>query len=165
MLLTTWARREHRDLKPLSVVSDTHARLSPGPKCLSSESLRVLRKGGKLGLTTWSRLGWLPFVQPTLPDFTMEGAFGEMWTNWSTTENVATQLSAAGFVNVDARYHEFKTTMTGIDISLQLCTFVLREKMTDEVRATMKERLLRDYPTEELTPMRFTAVIVTADKA
>ncbi|KAJ7813849.1 S-adenosyl-L-methionine-dependent methyltransferase, partial [Mycena olivaceomarginata] len=79
----------------------------PDAALVVKESFRVLKSGGKLGMTTWISPGWLDSFKIAIEGFTMLPVFTGLY---STKESIAGLIIAAGFTNVDVQGIKFEHT-------------------------------------------------------
>ncbi|KAJ7812611.1 S-adenosyl-L-methionine-dependent methyltransferase [Mycena olivaceomarginata] len=71
------------------------------------ESFRVLKSGGKLGMTIWTSPGWLDSFKIAIKGFTMPPVFTGPF---STKESIAGLITAAGFTDIDVQPIKFEHT-------------------------------------------------------
>ncbi|KAJ7097147.1 S-adenosyl-L-methionine-dependent methyltransferase [Mycena belliarum] len=136
--------------------------LIPDIPLVLKESFRVLKSGGKVGMTTWTGPGWLTSIQAFFPSWAPPPLFtsGPM----ASKESITGLLSAVGFVGIEVKPISFEHTES---VSRYLkYTKPLLEKLlvntgeeTETYEAYMRER----YGDGDLT-LPWEAYVITAEK-
>jgi len=127
----------------------------------AQESFRVLKPGGKLGMTTWVAPGWLPSFQAVIPGFRLPPMFtgGPM----STKEGITDVLTTAGFTNVDVRSLVFDSTDDITRFLRYMREVVFRTVLVGEV-GEKYERYMRERYGDGDFSLTWEAVVITAEK-
>ncbi|KAJ7739566.1 S-adenosyl-L-methionine-dependent methyltransferase [Mycena metata] len=128
---------------------------------VAKESFRVLKSGGKLGITSWVSPGWLESFQAVIPGFTLPPIITEGPT--ATKESTTTFLSAAGFTNVEVQSFKFEHTQ-GLarylnTMKQKIFPTLLVGETAEKYDSYMKER----YGEGDFT-LTWEALVITADK-
>ncbi|KAJ7733932.1 S-adenosyl-L-methionine-dependent methyltransferase [Mycena metata] len=77
------------------------------PALAAKESLRVLRRGGQAGFTSWFRPGWLEALKIAVPEFSLSLPPGTVVT-MSTPDSAARVLADAGFTDIKVEPFKFQ---------------------------------------------------------
>lgn len=102
----------------------------PDPRHGLTNTLRVLRPDGLLGLTSWHTLEWIDLFALSAanirPDLVATRSAFAIPSAWSTTEAVEKELRETGFEGVEVRYVE---TWLGVEDPEALVRFFIRGKV------------------------------------
>ncbi|KAJ7154148.1 S-adenosyl-L-methionine-dependent methyltransferase [Mycena filopes] len=132
----------------------------PDAALVAKESFRVLKSGGKLGMTSWTAPGWLESFVTAVPGFSLPPAFANGPT--ATKESTTALLSAAGFTNIDVQPIKFAHTddiTRYLAYMKQLFTTILVGEKAEKYDAYMRER----YGDGEFA-LTWEAFVITAEK-
>ncbi|KAJ6535126.1 S-adenosyl-L-methionine-dependent methyltransferase [Mycena capillaripes] len=133
----------------------------PDGNLVAKESFRVLKSGGKLGMTSWIAPGWLESFKIAIEGFALPPIFTS--GPFSSKESITAVLTAAGFTDVDVRTLKFEHTddMTHyLTYMRQVVKTVLVGEVAEKYDAYMRER----YGNGDFT-LTWEAFVVTAEKA
>ncbi|KAJ7079386.1 S-adenosyl-L-methionine-dependent methyltransferase [Mycena belliarum] len=135
--------------------------LMPDNPLVLKESFRVLKSGGKVGMTTWITPGWLPSMQAAIPSWTPPPLFtsGPM----ASTEAITGLLRAAGFVGIEVKPISFEHSESVARYFKHMKPLLEKllggEKPSETYEAYMRER----HGDGDLT-LTWEAFVITAEK-
>ncbi|KAJ7150464.1 S-adenosyl-L-methionine-dependent methyltransferase [Mycena crocata] len=134
--------------------------LIPDNELVLKESFRVLKPGGKVGMTSWTAPGWVPSFKIAVPTYAPPPALtnGPM----SSKESITTLLAATGFTNIDVQVCKFdhQDHMPHFLAFMgTLCANVLVGETKERYEAYMRER----FGGGEFT-LSWEAFVITAEK-
>ncbi|KAF7341148.1 Methyltransf-25 domain-containing protein [Mycena venus] len=132
----------------------------PDATLAMKESFRVLKSGGKFGMTSWSSPGWLESVQLGVPGFTVP----PMFTNGpvATKESITSLLTGAGFANINVQPVKFEHT-DDISRYLNYMKEVLKGPLLGEGGEKYDAYMRNRYGDGDFT-LTWEAFVITAEK-
>ncbi|KAJ7718639.1 S-adenosyl-L-methionine-dependent methyltransferase [Mycena metata] len=134
--------------------------LIPDAALVTKESFRVLKSGGKLGMTSWTSPGWVESFLAGIPGFSLPSVFTEGPT--ATKESTTSLLTAAGFTNVDVQPVKFEHTQS-IGRYLRNMREVFPALLVGETAERYDSYMEGRYGDGDFT-LTWEAIVITADK-
>jgi ubiquinone/menaquinone biosynthesis C-methylase UbiE len=144
----------------------THILMNFGPQLLADpmlalrETHRILRKGGCMGFTCWTKPGWIPSVMEAFPSFSPP----PLLSNWKDPGAIKAILSSLGFEEITVSTLDFKTRETNLDAYLELMKLLLSKLLVGDNAVVYEKHMRAKYARGE-TEMSWQALIVSAVKA
>ncbi|KAJ7079392.1 S-adenosyl-L-methionine-dependent methyltransferase [Mycena belliarum] len=135
--------------------------LMPDNALVLKESFRVLKSGGKIGMTTWITPGWLPTMQAAIPSWTPPPLFtsGPL----ATTESINGILRAAGFVGIEVKPMSFEHCSESVESFLKNMRPLLGTLLGGEQHSETYEAYMRERHGDGVT-LTWKAFVITAEK-
>lgn len=129
---------------------------------MTTESHRVLRKGGITSFTSWTKLGWLPTIQLADPSFATPAVTTGLW---ATPSFLTSTLLSLGFDDVKITPYDFICETRNLEGYMDGMKGFLGNVVKGEVEGRLR-KLLEDERVGGDGIMRFSwaALIVSAVK-
>ena len=121
---------------PFQSAKFTHVLMNFGPQLMRDaekmlkETHRILKTGGTIGFTTWTKPGFMPSFMTVFPDFN-PGAT-PVAGEWRDTSKMTEILTAIGFHDVEVNPVDFETDQKDIDGYLELMSDFLMAKFLQQ---------------------------------
>jgi len=132
----------------------------PDAALAMKESFRVLKSGGKLGMTSWISPGWVESFQAAIPEFSMPPMFTDGPV--STKESIATLLTTAGFAHIDVQTIKFEHT-DDMSRYLKYMKEVAKAVLVGDIGGKYDAYMRQRYGNGDFT-LTWEAFVITADK-
>ena len=151
---------------PFEDAKFTHVLMNFGPQLMKDaqqmlkDSHRVLRPGGTIGFTTWTKPGFIPSIMAVFPDFN-PGAT-PVAGEWRDAQKMTEILTAIDFHNVEVNPVDFETNEEDIDGYLELMSDFLMAKFLQQ--GDNKEKYTQYMRQPGKMKMAWQALVVTARK-
>ncbi|KAJ6622962.1 S-adenosyl-L-methionine-dependent methyltransferase [Mycena sp. CBHHK59/15] len=126
----------------------------------TTKSFRVLKSGGKLGLTSWTSPGWLDTFKAGIPGYTVPPLLTS--GPWASKESITDLLVAEKFTDVDVQPVKFEHT-DHIDKFLSYIKSVFSTMLTGETGENYEAYMRKTYGNGDFT-LTWQAVVVSATK-
>ncbi|KAB8416351.1 hypothetical protein FH972_024872 [Carpinus fangiana] len=150
-------KHDAQDLHGIQDGSFSHAMgglvffMLPDPQKALSETKRVLKEGGVIGLSSWKTSQWIDLMYGVSKE-SDDAMKATLTTSWSSTEGVVNQLEVAGFRDIQAV--EVDTSMP-YDSHEEFCNFLLTQlPHMKKITSTWPEEKLRRAEQDTVARMK-----------
>ena len=151
---------------PFQSAKFTHVLMNFGPQLMRDAELmlkethRILKTGGTIGFTTWTKPGFMPSFMTVFPDFS-PGAT-PVAGEWRDAHKMTEILTAIGFHDVEVNPVDFETDEKDLDGYLELMSDFLMTKFLQQ--GDNKEKYAQYMRQPGKMKMVWQALVVTAQK-